>query len=79
MDDSSCFLPSEFYSIYFSFLWKLLLPTVLYAMFLYTFLSEFFIGALFIVSNSYEPMYANDFSFFFMEAEKLALLIREKQ
>ena len=79
MDVSSCFLPTEFYSIYFSFLWKLLLATVLYVMFLYTFLGEFFIGGLFIVSNFYEPMYANGLSFLFTEAEKLALLIREKQ
>lgn len=67
VNKSDDFLPSEFYSRYFSFLWKLILPTLLYTVFLYTFLGEFYVGGLLMISNFYGPMYANGLTFWFLE------------
>ncbi|MGR5237719.1 hypothetical protein [Vibrio alfacsensis] len=67
VDNSSTFSPSEFYSVYFSFLFKILLPTVIYTIFLYLVLGEFHIGGILMISNFYGPMYASGLSFWFIE------------
>lgn len=61
------FNAKKFYIIYFSFLWKIILPTILYTVFLYSVLGEFYLGGLLLISNFYGPDYANGLTFWFIE------------
>ncbi|MBB1344481.1 hypothetical protein [Pseudoalteromonas sp. SG45-2] len=61
------FNAKKFYRIYFSFIWKIVLPTLLYTVFLYSVLGEFHIGGLLLISNFYGPDYANGLTFWFIE------------
>lgn len=64
---NTSFNAKKFYIIYFSFLWKIILPTLLYTVFLYSVLGEFHLGGLLLISNFYGPDYANGLTFWFIE------------
>jgi len=64
---SKSFNSSEFYSIYFGFMWKIILPTLLYTVFLFSFLGVFYPASIFLISNFVAPMYGEGLSFWFIE------------
>ncbi|WP_394143342.1 hypothetical protein [Vibrio atypicus] len=64
---SKSFNSSEFYSTYFSFVWKIILPTLLYTIFLFLFLDVFYPASIILISNFIAPMYGEGLSFWFIE------------
>lgn len=61
------FSGKSFLVVYFNFLKKIIIPTLLYTVFLYAVLGEFHLPGLLLISNFYGPMYANGLTFWFLE------------
>ncbi len=66
-DNSEEFNTSIFISIYFGFLLKIIVPVLLYTLFIYVFLDRYYLGGILLISNFYGPNYADGLTFWFIE------------
>ena len=67
LDEPNGFSLTHFFSTYFNFVKKIIIPTCLYLTFVYVVLGEFHVYGLLLVSNFIGPGYANGLSFWFIE------------